>query len=464
MEVAGRAVAQEVQNRLKDTGRITVLAGHGNNGGDGFVAARHLAEVGFEVNVWLIGKKERLSAEGRRFWQVCERLHIPIHVFTTAQFGALQRDLEQSDAVIDSMLGIGLRGDVRPPIREVIQLVNRMCVPLVVAVDVPSGVSTDDGAVISEAIDADCTVTFAFPKWCHYLSPAAERTGDLIVVDIGIPEQFAARYPVRARVTDAAFWSSYIQPRAAFSHKGTFGHVLVIGGSRGMSGAPSLTSHAVLKTGAGLVTTAVPQGIQMLVAHFLAEGLTWGLGDDGADEWHADTVLDLTRRLPEFDVVAVGPGLGRFQGDQKWLKTMLGAVKGPVVLDADALNIVADDLHILESCTEAVVLTPHPGEMARLMQQDVHAIEQNRPQVSLALAQMTGAIVVLKGRYTITAFPDGRQFVNTTGTPAMAKAGSGDVLTGMIAATIAQGYPIEVAVPLAVMRFPLLSKYQINDI
>lgn len=450
MEMAGRAVAQEVRNRLKGKGRITVLAGHGNNGGDGFVAARHLAETGFDVKVWLIGKKERLSAEGRRFLNVCERLHIPTQLFTTAQVGELQRDLEQSLAVIDSMLGIGLRGDLRPPIQEVIRLVNRTRIPLVVAVDVPSGVATDDGAVCSEAIDADCTVTFAYPKWCHYLSPAAERTGDLIVADIGIPVQLAAQYPVRARVTDAAYWSSYIKLRPAFSHKGTFGHALVIGGSRGMSGAPALTSHAALKTGAGLVTTAVPQGIQSLVASYLVEGLTWGLGEGGAGEWHADTASDLTRRLPEFDVVAIGPGLGRFPGDQRWLRTLLEAVQAPVVLDADALNMAADDLRILESCAETVVLTPHPGEMARLMQQDVRAIEENRPQASLALAQTTGAIVVLKGRHTITAFPDGRQFVNTTGTPAMAKAGSGDVLTGMIAATIAQGYPLEAAVPLAV--------------
>lgn len=460
MEVAGRAVAQEVKKRARAGSCVTILAGHGNNGGDGLVAARHLALAGYETHIWLIGKTERMGADVRRFWEVCERLSLPTHVYSAAKANECRFQLERSDIVIDGLLGTGITGDVRPPMRQVIDMLNRSHVPLVVAVDVPSGVDTDSGKVLAEAVRAHCTVTFAFPKWCHYLAPAAELTGELIVADIGIPKSFANLYPVCTRVTDKSYWSGTIRSRAAFSHKGVYGHVLVIGGKRGMAGAPALASRAVLKTGAGLVTTAVPSGIQNVIASHLPEGLTWGIGEVDAETWHADSAVAIVERLHRYDAVVIGPGMGRFPQDTKWLQTLLASAKCPVILDADALNIVADDRHLLdarrggrairEGGAPPIVLTPHPGEMARLLQCDTPHIEQKRPQVALELAKMTEAVVVLKGRYSLTAFPDGRQFINTTGTPAMAKGGSGDVLAGMIAANIAQGHKIDVVVPFAV--------------
>lgn len=450
MEVAGRAVAQEVKRRRKAGSSVTVLAGHGNNGGDGLVAARHLAEAGYKTNIWLIGDTERMGAETRCFWQICERLSIPTRIFRTAEEIALQRDLERTEVVIDSLLGTGLRGEVRSPMRQVIRLVNSANVPLVVAVDVPSGVNTDNGAIMAEAVRAHSTVTFAFPKWCHYLAPAAELAGECIVADIGIPQSLAANYPIKSRVTDRTYWSRFLNPRPAFSHKGSFGHVLVIGGTRGMSGAPALSARAALKAGSGLVTTAVPRGIQSVVAGYMAEGLTLGIGTKDDETWDADTALTIAERVNHYDAIAVGPGMGRFQGDVKWLQMLLSAAQKPLVLDADALNILAADLRLLDGCHVPVVLTPHPGEMSRLLQREVPDIEGDRSKVALELAQKTGAVVVLKGRYTVTALPDGRQFVNTTGTPAMAKGGSGDVLTGIVASNIAQGFSLDIAVPFAV--------------
>lgn len=450
MEVAGRAVAQEVKRRRRGSCKVTVLAGHGNNGGDGLVAARHLAEAGYDTRVWLVGKVERFSDDARRFWEVCQRLSIPTRVFSEDQQEALQRSLDEADVVVDSLLGIGLSGNVRSPMKDVIRMVNRSAVPLVVAADVPSGVNTDNGAVMGEAVQAHCTVTFAFPKWCHYLAPASELAGDCVVADIGIPQSLAAQYPVTSRVTDMAHWAQHVDRRPAFSHKGSFGHVLVVGGKGGMSGAPALASRAALKAGAGLVTTAVPGGIQSVVAGYTPEALTLGFGKGSDDRWTADSVMPLVERVNDYDSLAIGPGLGRFHGDVEWLRTLLSAVESPVVLDADALNILAADLRLLDDCQAPVILTPHPGEMARLLQREVSDVERHRPEIARELARETGAVVVLKGRFTITAFPDGRQFVNTTGTPAMAKAGSGDVLTGMIAANIAQGMPLDVAVPLAV--------------
>ena len=182
------------------------------------------------------------------------------------------------------------------------------------------------------------------------------------------------------------------------------------------------------------MTTAVPRGIQSVVAGYTPEALTLGFGKGSDDRWTADSVMPLVERVNDYELLAIGPGLGRFHGDVEWLRTLLSAVESPVVLDADALNILAADLRLLDDCQAPVILTPHPGEMARLLQREVPDVERHRPEIARELARETGAVVVLKGRFTITAFPDGRQFVNTTGTPAMAKAGSGDVLTGMIAA------------------------------
>lgn len=449
MEVAGREVAKEVRNRARLYARVTVLAGHGHNGGDGLVAARHLAGAGYPTTVCLVGQMDRMSPEVATLWRACERLGLSPMVYE-GDDDQLKQQLEQTDVLIDALLGTGIKGDVRPAMQRVIRQVNDADLPLVVSVDVPSGVDTDTGAIRGAAIRAHCTVTFQFPKWCHYLAPAAELAGECVVADIGIPSTFASRYPIRSFVTDKHLWHDALKPRPPFAHKGTFGHVLVIGGSRGMAGAPSLTAHAALKTGAGRVTVAVPRGIQDVVSGYLAEGMTWGLGEAGTGTWSADSAIQIVERLRQYDVLAVGPGLGRFAGDVKWLQTILGAARVPVVLDADALNVLSANINALNSCRAPVVLTPHPGEMARLLKADVRQVEENRPQVAKQLAAQTGAVVVLKGRYTLTAFPDGDIYVNPTGTPAMAKGGSGDVLTGVIAGLLAQNVAKEIAVPLGV--------------
>ncbi|WP_054950909.1 bifunctional ADP-dependent NAD(P)H-hydrate dehydratase/NAD(P)H-hydrate epimerase [Numidum massiliense] len=450
MEVAGRAVADEVKRRARCGSRVTVLAGSGNNGGDGFVAARHLHCAGYHVEVWLIGSEEKMSSEASNFWNVCQNLQLSMQTYRVIDAPRLKEALWQSDVVIDSLLGTGVKGAVREPLNEVIEAINAANVPLVVAVDVPSGVETDTGAVLGAAVRAHCTVTFAFPKWCHYLAPGATLAGECVVADIGIPSSLAAAFPVRAQVSERLLWTEAVKPRTPFSYKGTYGHVLVVGGSRGMAGAPVLTARAVLKAGAGLVTTAVPRDIQDVVAASFAEGMTWGVGRGTADGWHETTAASLCERMSQFQAVAIGPGMPRFSGDTQWLRTLVAQAKAPIVLDAGALSVLAEDLAMLTRCRETVVLTPHPGEMARLLGTSVSDIEQNRPAAARKLSGESGAVVVLKGRYSLTALPDGRLYLNPTGTPALAKGGSGDVLTGVVAALLAQQIDPAVAVPLAV--------------
>ncbi|MFC4075339.1 NAD(P)H-hydrate dehydratase [Salinithrix halophila] len=440
MENAGRAAAEELLRRLPGEQSAVVVAGSGNNGGDGFVIARLLSSAGWKVTVWMAGNEEKMSPEARLFHRVCSNLDLQMERWSSGRGEELSESLRRADAVVDALLGTGVKGDLRSPYRELVERINQEHSGLVLAVDVPSGVQSDTGAISSEAVRADVTVTFAGPKWCHYLRPAAEYAGELVIADIGIPPAVAGRRPAAALLNDPAMWGKHLSPRSKWSHKGSYGHLLILGGAQGMLGAAAMSEAAAYRTGAGMVTLGVPIGQEKVMASRVTEALVWGWPDRGEGGFTAEFPPDWEQRVKRFQAIAVGPGLGRFEGEREWLQKLLKTER-PLVLDADALNILAEDPSVLKGRNHPTVVTPHPGEMARLVGSSVKSVEASRQRVAREWAEAHQVTVVLKGTYTIIASPDGSQRVNTTGSPALAKAGSGDVLTGILGALLVQGIP-----------------------
>nr|WP_245203509.1 NAD(P)H-hydrate dehydratase [Ammoniphilus resinae] len=439
MEMAGQAVAGEVARKWTNA-KVVVVAGHGNNGGDGFIAARHLANYGFDIKVWFIGDVQRMTADCRTAFGAYVGSKYPLGHLQEENWKVFREDLEKADLILDGLLGTGIKGELRAPMRKVIQAINEQQRTAVWAIDIPSGVQADTGAVEDEAVQAEVTVTFANPKWGHYLYPGAGYGGEIIVRDISFPGWIDGEFSLTDRLLMPEYVASLLPKRKRHSHKGTYGHILVIAGSRPYVGAPALAAMGAIRSGAGMVTMAVPKEVQSMVAGRVPEAIFWPWPDtDGAfseDSWKV-----LTERMDRYNFTIVGPGIGQSSGIE-WLANLIRSTSGPLLLDADALNLLAlakaKDSTILKNRKKQVILTPHPGEMARLTGKTVKQVEQNRPQVAREFAVTHQVYLVLKGTYPIIATPSGELFVSTRGSSALAKGGSGDVLSGMIASFAAQ--------------------------
>jgi hydroxyethylthiazole kinase-like uncharacterized protein yjeF len=439
MEHAGRAVARFITRELPHRGQIVVLCGKGNNGGDGLVAARHLAEAGCTVSVLILGNPAEVQGDAKA---MLERLPVaPISIKEESDFSAsgCKVLLTGAQLFVDAVLGTGFR----PPMRGLAvagrKVLEDYARTPVVAVDLPSGWDADSREFFSsEAYRADVVVTFTAPKLAH-VSGMLTR-GPIVVAPIGSPPEAVVS---AIRLTWAGT-SKVIadRPRSPNSNKGQFGHVLVIGGARGRSGAPSMSSVAALRTGAGLVTAAVAQSILPTVAAVTPELMTVALleGDKGEISSRNLEADLLNPVLEKKSVIAIGPGLGEEEEAVEFFLGLLERTKVPMVIDADALNALAANPGRLDGRGRLLVLTPHPGEMARLAGMTIPQVEADREGIARDFATRHAVTVVLKGWRTIIAHPDGRIAINTTGNPAMAKGGSGDILTGIVAAMIGQ-YP-----------------------
>jgi hydroxyethylthiazole kinase-like uncharacterized protein yjeF len=439
MEHAGRAVARFVLRELPQCRSIVVLCGKGNNGGDGLVAARHLTDAGCAVSVFLLGDPSEVHGDAKA---MLERL--PMAPITIKEEVDLQRTghealLESAHLFVDAVLGTGFH----PPMRGLAiagrKLLERYSRTPVVAVDLPSGWDADSRHFFSpEAYRADAVVTFTAPKLAH-VSGMLTR-GPIVVAGIGSP-------PEAIESATGLTWAGTAKaiadrPRPADSNKGKFGHILVIGGARGKSGAPSMSSVAALRTGAGLVTVAVAQSILHTVAAATPELMTTALleGDKGEissrnlEPAHLDPILE------KKSVIAIGPGMGQEEEAVKFFLGLLERTKVPMVIDADALNALAAHPGQWNGRGRLMVLTPHPGEMARLAGMSIPEVEADREGLARHFATTHSVTLVLKGWRTLIAHPDGRIAINTTGNPGMAKGGSGDILTGIVAAMLGQ-YP-----------------------
>lgn len=483
MENAGRAVALAIREEIPTTSAsVLVLVGPGNNGGDGLVAAHYLAEWGYPVTVYIWKRAQEQDAN-------LERVQRPgIELLRATDDEGFQRLTELArtcDILVDALLGTGITGELRGTLKDLLRAVQGAFAarqtedrvfqrpshpgpgfysegperPFVVAVDVPTGLNSDSGEADEATLVADLTVTFAYPKRGHYLFPGANYVGDLWVADIGIDPKLAEN--ISLQVATPQEIARKLPARPADAHKGTFGKALIIGGSGNYVGAPCMAAEAAYRSGAGLVTLGVPEQIYPMVASKLTEATFLVLPDDtGVLVPSALNVL--ASHLSDYDAVLVGPGLGTEPITGELVYSLLGASKramrtvgfgvgGPAegkkpllqlpasVIDADALNLLAGQDKWWEYLPPNSVLTPHPGEMSRLIKRDVATIQANRVETAREAAQQWGCVVVLKGAFTVVAAPDGQVVVIPFANSVLATAGTGDVLAGAIVGLLAQG-------------------------
>ena len=451
MENAGRAVAGAVEARFApaDRGRVTVLCGRGSNGGDGLVAARVLAERGAAVAVALLGRAAEVRGDARTNLDVARRLGLSVTEAPDAPaWDACRPRVEAADLVVDALVGTGLRAPLEGLLAAVAADVNAAGRP-VVAVDLPSGLSADTGACIGTCVTARVTVTLGAPKVPLVVSPAAERAGEMVVADIGIPAGVVDELAgPRVELLTRDLLRARLPARARDAHKGDCGRVVVVAGSPGKTGAARLAGTGALRSGAGLVTVATPASCVGPVAA-VPEYMTAAL-PEAADGTVAGAAAEVVLGLGA-DVVAAGPGLGVGPEPRALVRALVERVPGPLVLDADALTVLAADPAVLALRRDRVtVATPHPGEMARLAGATVGDVQANRIEVARRFAEAHGVHVVLKGARTVVAAPSGAVRVNASGNPGMATGGTGDVLTGVAAAWLARTEDAEAATSLAV--------------
>ncbi len=441
MENAGIRTVEVIEELLVTPAgkHIVILAGRGNNGGDGLVIARHLVNSGAQVDTFLLGTVSDLTADARVNFNILSNMKAGIFpLLAEADLDKLLLSLLSCDLIVDAIYGIGFKGSLNVLESRVAQMVNWSRRP-VVAVDIPSGVEADTGAVHGEAIQANHTVTFALPKIGLVLEPGKEYVGTLSVADISIPLTLLRDASIRTNLINEALIAPLIRPRSSESHKGTYGHALVVGGSRGMTGAVVMTAVGALKSGSGLVTAAVPESLLPVVDGSVLEVMTTPLAQTRQGTIALEALPALENLLGTVSVCAIGPGMSRYEEARAVISHVLERSGVPVVIDADGLNALQGEVEVLRGRQVPVVITPHPGEMARLIGKSVEEVQADRINIARQTAEEWGVTVVLKGNKTVIATPQGEVYVNITGNPGMATAGSGDVLCGMITGLIAQG-------------------------
>ncbi|MCD6086958.1 MAG: NAD(P)H-hydrate dehydratase [Candidatus Hydrothermae bacterium] len=439
MENAGRSVYSAIKGLyeypLEDVSAV-VVAGRGNNGGDGLVVARYLSQEVDELFVYLIGKKADLKGSPLRNLEILEKMGIEI-----IEVDEIDEEMEDSvlgaDIVVDALFGTGFRGKAEGIYAELIDIINASDA-FIASVDIASGVNARTGEVTSDAVIADITVTMAFPKTGHFLYPGKLFTGELIVADIGIPRSLAEGMIKRATVEEDDV-REILPVRLGNEHKGDVGRVLVIAGSRGFTGAASLTSMASMRMGAGLTYLAIPESLNPILEAKVTEVITLPVAEvDGSiSEDAVDRLLDEGK----YDSIAIGPGLSRKESAVRAVSRLLEKYRGPLVIDADGVWALKGKLELLKGREVPPILTPHPGELGHLLDLTPDEINRRRMEVASEFAVKHGVVLVLKGAPTVIGTPGGFLWINTTGNPGLASGGTGDVLTGMIASLLAQGVP-----------------------
>jgi len=434
MEAAGRGVAEALLADFRGLqGRsVTILCGKGNNGGDGLVAARHLVPHGLKTRTLLLAAADQLRGDSRTNHRAAVEAGLHVEEITSKEQWdevASQAFAEEDIVVLDALLGTGVRGGARGLYAHVIEQLNRSAAA-VVSIDLPSGLDPDATRTAGVVVRAERTYTLCRPKPALIFSPAADQVGRWRVIPIGIPAAAVEAEGARLCWLDAAAARERLPTRSNNSHKGSYGHLLVVAGSHGKSGAALLAGRGALRSGAGLVTVACPGSVRGEVAQQQAELMTAELAS-------LDALIEMAASR---DAVAIGPGLGDDSQTIKLVREFVTSCPSPMVLDADALNALDDaSLRRLQEAPAARVLTPHPGEAARLLGRPTTAVQANRRDAARTLAAASGAVVVLKGHRSLVSCADDRMAVNGSGNPGMATAGSGDVLTGMLGAALARG-------------------------
>lgn len=452
MENAGLAVMHVIKSHFPgslDRKRVLIFAGKGNNGGDGLVVARHLSNAGCDVKIFLLCKPEELQGDALTNWKIARKMNIRYQLIVSDRdLNVVKVGLMYTELVVDGIFGTGFKGEIQGTVAKLIEIVNEAG-KAVVSIDIPSGMEADTGYVKGPCIKANYTVTFALPKLGLVLEKAMHFVGKMVTADISFPSELIIKQRFKRYLLSQSLCRRFLPVRAADSHKGTYGHVMIIGGSPGMTGAVTLAAEAAIRSGAGLVTVAVPVSLNPVLENKLTEAMTILLPETEEGTLSL-SALELIRNSVSKRVVVFGPGLSRHQETQDIVRAFVKNLPCPVVLDADALFSLMDCIEYLKNSKYPVILTPHPGEMARLLGKSIGEIQGDRISAVTEAAKKYHSIVVLKGAKTLIATPEGYLYVNVTGNSGMATGGSGDVLAGMIGAFMAQGIKGEHAAALAV--------------
>lgn len=440
MENAGLRVVRALKARFPrvEDETIAIVAGKGNNGGDGFVVARHLFNSGARPEIVLLARKDEVKGDAAVNLAISLKLGIPVtEVLTSAEWKKVRVKVFHASVLIDALFGTGLVKPLDGLFAQAVEDINASAA-FKLAIDIPSGLSADTFETIGPSVKADLTVTLAAPKIAHVFPPAADRVGDLVVAPISIPPFLFEKPGLKLALVEESAVRPFFGKRRKDTHKGSYGHLLIVAGSLGKTGAAVLAGRAALRSGAGLVTVATARTALPIVARSMAELMTEPLAETTEKTVAEDALPRVLALLKGKSALLLGPGLSTHPSTAAFVLGLLAKVGIPTVIDADGLNIVAAKLEALDRLRGRAVLTPHPGEFARLVGRSSEEVLKHRLEITPEFAVRHGVTVVLKGHRTLIAGPDGRVFVNPTGNPGMATGGTGDVLSGIIAAQIVQ--------------------------
>jgi len=444
MKRAGQAVVNSLEGHfewvLADGRPIVVLAGKGNNGGDAFIAVHELIERGHEaVSVVMVADEDELQGDARAAFQIMEEHQPPIlRLSGMKSLSTLEAELRASTLIIDGLLGTGTRGPVRGRMADIINVVNESR-RLVLSIDIPSGLDGDEGRPLNVAVLATQVVTLALPKVGLVKNRGLDYSSHIDVADIGIPFYYIEEIEAPAEMIVREEVRELLPKRWNISHKGDYGHVVVLGGAAGYAGAPVLAGLGALRAGAGLVTVGVPASVYPIAAGMRPELMVAPLPDEGGGRLSPASLPEVQRLIERASACVIGPGMTTDPRAVEWLRRVLPLLRAPVILDADALNIVALHPELPGAVQAPLILTPHPGEMARLAKRPVADIQADRWSAVQDYLQARSANLILKGAGTLVSAPREAVWVNATGNPGMATAGMGDVLSGVVAGLVGQG-------------------------
>ncbi len=453
MENAARGLVDQIENKIGLVAglRVFILCGRGNNGGDGLAAARHLRMRRAIVTVTLFSPIEQFTGDSKTMLTAWTNTNGTVYRADEA----LEKNLRESRLIVDALLGTGLSHSVGGDFENAISLLNKVRIEYgitVVSVDMPSGISANTGERLGAAVEADYTFTMGLPKRGLFLREGLECRGSWDVIDIGFPKALVNQANINVELVGPADLKGVPAPRSLGAHKGTFGHLLIIAGSKGKKGAAAMASLSALRIGCGLVTTALPNAIDTISPEAL-EVMTLPVAETEEGALSLKSEKELLNALEGKNAVAIGPGLSQHPETVRLILNLIAKIQIPMVIDADGINALASDLSVLHHKKAAMILTPHAWEMGRLIGASSETVQRDRIGTASSFAQKWGVIVVLKGAHTLIAAPNGSVFISNTGNPGMATAGAGDVLTGIIGGLIASGMdPVSAAIQGVVLH------------
>jgi hydroxyethylthiazole kinase-like uncharacterized protein yjeF len=448
MENAGREVAQAVKRAWETADytcnpSVALFCAKGNNGGDGFVAARHLVNFGFDVAVFLLANPDDIKGDSAINFNIIRNMGLNIKVIENDEdMAEAAHYCKGAFAIVDALFGTGLRGEIKGIAQKAIELINSLNT-YVLAVDIPSGISGENGKVLGTAVKAKETITMQLPKTGLLLYPGASYVGKLTIADIGIDKRMLRDFKPDAELTERHQVANFFKTYSPDTHKGTFGKLLILAGSQGMTGAASLSSLSAIRSGAGLVTLGIPKSLNEIMEVKLTEVMTKPLPETKNRSFSLNALDKALEFASKCDAIAIGPGISADKETQEFTRKFIVNCDIPIVIDADGLNAIAEDVEVLKKAGGPVVITPHPGEMARLLSTTTTQVQRDRLNIAKSASEKLMCTVLLKGARTLIATPDGKLWINPTGNPGMSTGGSGDVLTGMISAFLARGMSCE---------------------